>query len=249
MRNDFYIKASDFSKSYDSGTKKKYACTSINFNAFPGEISVFLGPNGAGKSTFLKALAGIHNSSSGIIELNKISDDVFLRENVGYVSENPNLNLSFTVKEELLFNVQIYNSSLKDDFILKAVEVCGLNDVLEKKIKTLSKGFMQRVSLASVLCRNQSVLIMDEFSAGLDPKAQQKLISFLIEFSKERILIVSTHNVSEAERLCKDKGNIFIMNNGRLLKSGSVLELLSESKKNSLQDAFLFFLDEKDLGE
>ena len=160
------IEVQNISKNY--GTQK--ALNNISFSVKKGEIVGFLGPNGAGKSTLMKILTTYIAADSGLALVNE--KDVVLNQkqvqlSVGYLAEHNPLYLDLYVREYLEFNAEVY--SVEKSRIEEVIQLTGLSPESHKKIGQLSKGFRQRVGLASALLHNPSVLILDEPTTGLDP--------------------------------------------------------------------------------
>ena len=164
------IEVKNLSKSY--GDKK--AVDNISFKANDGEILGFLGPNGAGKSTTMNILTGYLSSTSGEAYINGkeiLEDPIAAKKEIGYLPEFPPLYLDMTVKEYLYFVYELKGCKLPRNTHLKEIcELVKIDNVYNRIIKKLSKGYKQRVGLAQALVGNPNVLILDEPTVGLDPK-------------------------------------------------------------------------------
>lgn len=227
-----------FSKFYG----KKTACENINFTAREKSITGILGPNGAGKSTLLKAIGGECYPTLGLVSVcNKTNPDE-IRFVTGYVPELPSLEPGMTVKDVLCLQADLYKltESEQKKAVQYAVDFCGLDEVLSKKCRTLSKGFKQRVSLAKALCSNPKVLILDEFSAGLDPLQIAEMRKKIKEYSGNATVIFSTHHIEEAEYLCD---YIYIIADGKICAHGTKKDLIEFTKTNCLEDAYRVALE------
>ena len=177
------IEVRDLTKFYD----KHQALNNVSFQIEEGEIVGFLGPNGAGKSTLMKILTTAIKPNSGFAKVNNISVDqnpMLTQKSIGYLPENNPLYLDMYVSEYLFFIADIHEKKKTD--IDHVVEICGLKDVTHKKIQTLSKGYKQRVGLASALIHNPKVLILDEPTTGLDPNQLQDIRSLIKSFKGEK---------------------------------------------------------------
>ncbi len=238
MLKDNYVELKSFTKIYKQGKKNIYACENIDFKAQKGSITGLLGPNGAGKSTLLKALCGVHYATNGSINVCGFTDSADIREVCGYVPEFPILEANMTVQEVLLTQAALHKLDKKEaiENIKKASNILNLNDVLDAKVKTLSKGYKQRVSFAKALSFNPTVLVLDEFSAGLDPAQVVSLRKSIKHLAKDKIIILSTHRIEEAESLCD---NVYILSQGKMVCSGTIKEITTLSKTSSLEQAFL----------
>ena len=150
------------------------AVDNVSFNVEEGEILGLLGPNGAGKSTTMNMLTGYISSSSGQALINGIDileDPIRAKANIGYLPELPPLYLDMTVMGYLNFVYDLKKCKLPRKSHLKEIcSLCKIDDVANRIIKHLSKGYRQRVGLAQALVNNPPVLILDEPTVGLDPK-------------------------------------------------------------------------------
>lgn len=195
------------------------AVNDLSFTAKKGEILGFLGPNGAGKSTTMNMLTGYLSSTSGSIKINGIDileNPIEAKKNIGYLPEIPPLYLDMTVYEYLNFVAQLKKVKKADlkVHISKILERTSLTHIQTRLIKNLSKGYKQRVGLASALIGNPKLLILDEPTAGLDPKQIIKMRNLIKDLSKEHTIILSSHILSEISAIC-DK--IMIMSKGNMV--------------------------------
>ncbi|MCL4119670.1 UNVERIFIED_CONTAM: hypothetical protein GTU68_028929, partial [Idotea baltica] len=216
------ISVSKLTKLY--GTQK--AVNSINFTANKGEIVGFLGPNGAGKSTTMKMITGYLPSSSGEIQVcgNTVTtDNLSIRQKIGYLPENNPLYLDMYVKEYLGFIAKVYSVKNPKSVINNLIEQTGLGVEQHKKIGQLSKGYRQRVGLAQAMMNNPEVLILDEPTSGLDPNQLVDIRALIKTLGKEKTVLLSTHIMQEVEAVCD---RVIIINKG---------ELVADDTTNNLQ--------------
>lgn len=234
-----------FTKYYGSGKNSVPACSEISLVFPENSITGLLGPNGAGKSTMLKALCGTHYATSGEVIVSGSLDPAFIREITGFVPEFPELDSSLTVKEVLYFEQILHNvpKDKKDELFEKAVKTMELSDVLNKKVSALSKGYLQRTSFAKVLAYDPKVLILDEFSGGLDPSQIMHLRKTIKKLSKTKTVILSTHHIEEAMSLCD---TVYIVNHGKVVAGGTIDQIVKESGTKNLEEAFLRFTSTSD---
>lgn len=232
MLNDS-VKLNSFTKKYASKT----ACNNIDFVAGPCSVTGLLGPNGAGKSTLLKAICGHIYPTAGSLSVCGFSMPEEIKRITGYVPEVPELEEKLCVKETLLLESSLYlpKEQVKDavDF---AVEFCNLEDTLTSRVGRLSKGYKQRVSLAKALCIKPRVLVLDEFSAGLDPSQTVDLRNKIKKLSACTTIIFSTHHIDEAVSLCN---GIYILNKGTIASHGTAEQIIKGCGCSNLEEAFI----------
>ena len=224
------VVVSKFCKSYGRGKTYKNACLNIDFTAERGCITGLLGPNGAGKTTLLKAICKIHYPDSG---------SVCVPGKVAFVPENPESeDGNLTVCESLYFQSLISGKSEHDSLLLVKglLKDFALKDAASAKIFLLSKGFRQRVNLARALAGEPDVIVMDEFSSGLDPVQIVSMKKLIKKTSENKIVILSTHNIDHALQLCK---KLYIMHKGMIVCHGSEKEILQTCGENSFEEAFV----------
>ncbi len=228
------IQVSGLSKHFD----KQKAVDGISFEAKPGRILGFLGPNGAGKSTTMRMLTGYTAPTSGSASLcgfDTQTQNLKLREIMGYLPENTPLYMDMYVKEFLLFvanTYQLKNAALKVEETIKRV---GLGAEQHKKIGMLSKGYKQRVGLAQAIIHDPKVLILDEPTSGLDPNQLSEIRDLIKSLGKDKTVILSTHIMQEVEALCDD---VIIINKGTIVANDSINDLKAKHPGTTLEDIF-----------
>jgi len=213
------ISVSNITKIY--GAQK--ALYNVSFSINTGEIVGFLGPNGAGKSTMMKILTTYLPASEGTALVNgfKVSEeDHNIQKSVGYLPEHNPLYLDMYVREFLLFQAEIYNTPKTEVELI--IERTGLLPEANKKIQQLSKGYRQRVGIASALLHNPEVLILDEPTTGLDPNQLIEIRELIKSIGKEKTVLLSTHIMQEVEAICD---RVIIINNGEIVLDKKLSEL------------------------
>ncbi len=205
------------------------AVAGANFEVEQGEVVGFLGPNGAGKTTTIRMLTGFLPPTSGsatIDSLDVTRHSLDTRRRIGYLPESVPLYREMRVLEYLRFRGQI--KGLKGNSLRlrmdEVLELCGLQEVRRKMIKTLSKGFRQRVGLADALIHDPPLLILDEPTNGLDPNQIRSIRHLIKGLGASRTILLSTHILSEVEMIC-DK--IVIIDGGKILASDTPADLVS----------------------
>lgn len=194
------------------------AVRGISFSVGKGEIVGFLGPNGAGKTTTMRMLSGYLPPTSGSASV--AGFDVFrqslqARAKIGYMPENVPMYDDMRVREYLRFRAQLKGltgAGLRKS-VSRVLETCGLDQVRRKMIRTLSKGYRQRVGLADALVHDPELLILDEPTNGLDPNQIRQIRELVRQLGESRTVLLSTHILSEVEMTC---GRVIIIDGGKI---------------------------------
>jgi ABC-2 type transport system ATP-binding protein len=195
------------------------AVQNISFDAKKGEIIGFLGPNGAGKTTTMRMILGLLHPSSGQVKvngLNPVDNRLKIVSSIGYLPENNPLYLDMKVKEYLSMVAGVKKVTSEEE-VVSIVKDVALESKYNSKIEELSRGYRQRVGLASALLSDPSILILDEPTSGLDPIEQDKIKTLINKISKNKIIIFSTHILSEVEDI---SNRLIIINNGEMVFDG-----------------------------
>ena len=226
------IEVQNISKSY--GAQK--ALDNVSFSVKKGEIVGFLGPNGAGKSTLMKILTTYINADEGVATVN--GNDVTenqkaVQQSVGYLPEHNPLYLDLYVREYLAFNADVYK--VAKSRIDEVIQLTGLTPESHKKIGQLSKGFRQRVGLATALLHNPDVLILDEPTTGLDPNQLVEIRNVIKNVGKNKTVFLSTHIMQEVEAICD---RVIIIDNGKIVTDKKLDKLVSEIKEQVIEVEF-----------
>ena len=194
------------------------AVDDISFEVEEGEIVGFLGPNGAGKSTTMNILTGYLSSTSGkacIAGIDILKDPIGAKKLIGYLPEQPPLYLDMTVDEYLNFAYDLKGCKLnRREHLSKICETVKITEVRRKTIRTLSKGYRQRVGIAQALIGNPEVIIFDEPTVGLDPKQNIEIRNLIRGLGKHHTVILSTHILQEVQAVCD---RIVIINKGKIV--------------------------------
>ncbi len=217
------IQVEHLSKKYGKLT----AVEDLSFTVEKGQIYGFLGPNGAGKSTTMNIMTGYIAATGGTVSINGfdiLKEPKKAKKCIGYLPEVPPLYTDMTVWEYLMFTAELKNTSKKDriEHVEEIVKELGLEDVEDRLIRNISKGFKQRVGLAQALIGDPEVIILDEPMVGLDPKQIMEMRKLIKRLSKDHTILLSSHILSEVSAVCD---HIMIISHGRLVASGSPEEL------------------------
>lgn len=197
---------------------RKKAVDDLSFTIEDGEIFGFLGPNGAGKSTTMNIITGCLSATEGtvVIDGNDIFEEAYkAKKNVGYLPEQPPLYMDMTVEEYLRFVAEAkkVKKDKRSEEVERVMKKTSILDVHNRLIKTLSKGYKQRVGIAQALIGNPKVIILDEPTVGLDPRQILEIRDLIRNLGKEHTVILSSHILQEVNSVC-DK--IMIIAHGKL---------------------------------
>jgi len=222
------IKVESLTKRYGPAT----AVRNISFEVNEGEIVGFLGPNGAGKTTTMRILTGFLPPSEGTVTIagyDVVKDPIEVKKRIGYLPETPPLYPEMTVESFLTFVGRLKGIAGRDvpERVESVMQRCAVDGVRHKQIGHLSKGYRQRVGLAQALIHNPQVLILDEPTAGLDPKQIIEVRQLIHELSREHTIILSTHILPEAAAIAN---RIIIINEGRLEASDTTENLTARMR-------------------
>lgn len=222
---------------------KKYggylAVDDVSFTVEDGQIYGLLGPNGAGKSTIMNILTGYLSATSGQVTvaghpLPEEADEA--KACVGYLPEQPPLYPEMTVGEYLNFAAELKKvpRAQRKEQVLRAARRTGLEKVLPRLIRSLSKGYKQRVGIAQALLGSPKIIILDEPTVGLDPAQVIEMRKLIRELGKAHTVILSSHILSEVQAVCQQ---VLILSKGKLAASGTLQELTADGR--SLEEVFL----------
>lgn len=206
------------------------ALKDISFEIAKGEIVGFLGQNGAGKTTLMRILTSYYLATSGRVKIDGndiVQQSLLCRKKIGYLPENPPLYMNLTVCDYLKYSASLKDVALKKQKIQvdRVIEDCNLQDVQNKHISILSKGYKQRVGIAQAILNDPQVLILDEPTIGLDPLQILQVRQLIKRIEDKRTVIVSTHILSEIEQIAK---RVIVVNKGELVIDKSIEVLLEE---------------------
>ena len=212
------------------------AVDDISFTVNDGEILGFLGPNGAGKSTTMNIITGYLSATAGSVSVGGfdiLENPDMAKRHIGYLPEHPPLYMDMTVSEYLNFMYDLKKVTMPRKAHLK--EICNLvkiNDVYNRVIKHLSKGYRQRVGIAQALIGNPEVLILDEPTVGLDPRQIVEIRKLIVHLGRNHTVILSSHILSDVQAICE---RIIVINKGQLIADASPDDLSkSLSDDNSI---------------
>ncbi|MBL7472442.1 gliding motility-associated ABC transporter ATP-binding subunit GldA [Robertkochia sediminum] len=231
------IQVENLSKNY--GAQK--ALNNVSFSIKTGEIVGFLGPNGAGKSTLMKILTTYLEADGGKAAVNGKQVDQEKRDvqrSIGYLAENNPLYPDMYVREYLEFNAGIYK--VGKERIEEVITMTGLTPEAGKKIRELSKGYKQRVGLATALLHDPEVLILDEPTTGLDPNQLMDIRELIKGLGKKKTVLLSTHIMQEVEAMCD---RVIMIKKGTIV-ADKQLTALKEDQEQIIEVEFDYRVEE-----
>mgnify|MGYP000716017346 CR=1 FL=1 len=215
------------------------AVSDLSIRIESGQIYGFLGPNGAGKSTTMNMMTGCLSATEGHVRIGGY--DIFeqpgeAKRRIGYLPEQPPLYPEMTVGEYLNFVAELKKvpRAQRKEQVLRAARRTGLEKVLPRLIRSLSKGYKQRVGIAQALLGSPKIIILDEPTVGLDPAQVIEMRKLIRELGKAHTVILSSHILSEVQAVCQQ---VLILSKGKLAASGTLQELTADGR--SLEEVFL----------
>ena len=233
------IEVSHLTKQYGN----HLAVDDVSFTVADGQICGLLGPNGAGKSTIMNILTGYLSATSGQVTVagHPLPEEAdAAKACVGYLPEQPPLYPEMTVQEYLTFAAELkgVKKAERKEQVCRAARRTGLKAVLPRLIRSLSKGYKQRVGIAQALLGSPRLIILDEPTVGLDPAQVIEIRKLIRELGRAHTVILSSHILSEVQAVCQQ---ILILSKGHLAAAGSLEELTADGK--SLEEVFLELTD------
>ena len=233
------IEVSHLTKQYGN----HLAVDDVSFTVADGQICGLLGPNGAGKSTIMNILTGYLSATSGQVTVagHPLPEEAdAAKACVGYLPEQPPLYPEMTVQEYLTFAAELkgVKKAERKEQVCRAARRTGLEAVLPRLIRSLSKGSKQRVGIAQALLGSPRLIILDEPTVGLDPAQVIEIRKLIRELGRAHTVILSSHILSEVQAVCQQ---ILILSKGHLVAAGSLEELTADGK--SLEAVFLELTD------
>ena len=233
------IEVSHLTKQYGN----HLAVDDVSFTVADGQICGLLGPNGAGKSTIMNILTGYLSATSGQVTVagHPLPEEAdAAKACVGYLPEQPPLYPEMTVQEYLTFAAELkgVKKAERKEQVCRAARRTGLEAVLPRLIRSLSKGYKQRVGIAQALLGSPRLIILDEPTVGLDPAQVIEIRKLIRELGRAHTVILSSHSLSEVQAVCQQ---ILILSKGHLAAAGSLEELTAGGK--NLEQVFLELTD------
>lgn len=236
------ISVNHLSKRFRSGGQDILAVDDLSFRVSTGEVYGLLGPNGAGKTTTLRMILGILRPTDGYAEVagmqsSQTPDEI--KRRVGLVSASAGLYQWLSPREVLLFFADLYGIAPQQarEALARLSELLGIGSFLDQRCATLSSGQKQRVLLARALIHDPPIMLLDEPTRALDVFGSQVIFEYIRHLrDRGKAVIVSTHRLDEAQRLCDRFG---LLHQGRLVREGNLAELRSTTGCQTLTEMFV----------
>jgi ABC-2 type transport system ATP-binding protein len=202
------------------------ALEDVSFQVHAGEIVALLGPNGAGKTTASRIIGGILAPSEGDVLVDGISvrrDANAVRARCGFVTDQPSLYERMPLRRYLGFFARLYDVAHPDARAADLAKLLGLDDVLDRKLGTFSRGMRQKVAIARALVHDPPVLLLDEPATALDPEMSQMLRGFIVSLrARHRAILLTTHDLDEAQRIAD---RVVVLYKGKVLRTGATADV------------------------
>jgi ABC-2 type transport system ATP-binding protein len=235
MSGEFSIDVRDLNKSFGD----KHVVRDLSLRVPRGQIFGFLGPNGSGKTTSIRMICGLLTADSGsgtCLGYDVMKQSAAIKREVGYMTQRFSLWEDLTIRENLDFIARMYGMDRRPEAVAQAIEKLGLTARKDQLAGTLSGGWKQRLALAACLLHKPKLLLLDEPTAGVDPKARRDFWLELRALADQGItVLVSTHYMDEASR-CDQLAYIAY---GKLLAVGTAAELISSTNEKDLEAVFI----------
>ncbi|MFA6098660.1 MAG: ATP-binding cassette domain-containing protein [Patescibacteria group bacterium] len=236
------LEVKNLTKKFSGKKGEVVAVDNVSFTAEAGEIFGLLGPNGAGKTTTIRLIATILQPTSGDVmvagfDINKQPEQV--RRNIGVLTTDIGLYDRFTARENLRYFGQLYGlyGEKLEQRINELLGLLEMEDFADRRAGKFSTGMKQKVAIARSVIHDPEVIIFDEPTSGLDVLASQTVVNFMLKARElGKLVILSTHEMHNAEKLC---GRVAIIHQGRLVFVGNLENIEKQTGKKSLEESFL----------
>jgi len=223
MADEYAIDVKGMTKRYD----KRTVVNNIDLQVRPGEIYGFLGPNGSGKTTFIRMLCGLLHADAGsgtCLGHDVIKESDLIKLQVGYMTQRFSFYEDLTIAENLDFVARMYGMKNRKEAVQKSIEQLGLSGREKQLTGQLSGGWKQRMALAACLIHSPKLLLLDEPTAGVDPKARREFWEQIQTLAAQGLtFLITTHYMDEAERC----NRVAYLSYGNLLTHGTVAEVIA----------------------
>jgi sodium transport system ATP-binding protein len=241
MVNKGMVEVKNLHKSFKVKKERKEVLKGLSFTAPPGKIYGLLGPNGAGKTTTLRTIATLLKPDKGDVWVDGLDvqkEPRKVRDRIGFLTSDMKLSGNLSIRELLAFFGELNHltKAVIEEKTEELVSYLEMGEYLTKPVAKLSTGEKQKAGIAVSLIHDPDIIIFDEPTAGLDILASKIVVDFLDDSKKKgKTVILSTHFLTEAERLCDQIGILLV---GELVENGPLDEILARQGKESLEEVF-----------
>jgi len=221
MNKENILQVSGLRKAFDG----KFAVQGVDFALSRGEIVGLLGPNGAGKTTTIKVLTGLMKPAAGTVsyfgrDFYRFPEEA--KRKIGVVQQQSNIDRDLTAYENLYLHCLLHDvpADRRDRSIKEYLGFAGLAEYRDRQVKTFSGGMKRRLVIVRALLHDPAILFLDEPTVGLDPQIRRNIWDLIVKINrqKETAILLTTHYIEEAEKLCN---RVLIINEGRIISEGS----------------------------
>ena len=231
------MKKAIITKNLTKNYKNIKALDGVSIFVNEGELYGLLGVNGAGKTTLIKILTGLTKCDEGEVnilglDLSKIDE---IKKIIDISPQETSIALNLTVKENLIFFAKLYEMEDKE-YLNRIIHSFGLEEVINRKAKTLSGGWKRRLSIAIGLISKPKILFLDEPTLGLDVICRRELWKIISSLKGKMTIILTSHYLEEIENLCD---RVALMSKGKVLEEGTIEEIKSKVNESSFEEAFI----------
>jgi ABC-2 type transport system ATP-binding protein len=229
--SDLVVETLKLTKIYQN---RQIALNDVTLKIEPGCVLGLLGPNGAGKTTFLRLLLGLHRPTAGwakVFGKRMGPNSAELRRRIGYIPTNPQFPRGMTPISYLDYMARLFGlpADVRKPRLASLIRAVDLLAASGDAIAAFSNGMTARLAVATSLINEPDLLIWDEPTHGLDPEARRSMLELIKELSKEKTLIVSSHNLSDIDEVCNHAA---VLSRGQLIYSGSLQDLKGRMRRN-----------------
>jgi ABC-2 type transport system ATP-binding protein len=229
--SDLVVETSKLTKIYQN---RQIALNDVTLRIEPGCVLGLLGPNGAGKTTFLRLVLGLHRPTAGWVKVfgKKMGpNSALLRRRIGYIPTNPQFPRGMTPISYLDYMARLFGlpANVRKPRLASLIRAVDLLAASGDPIAAFSNGMTARLAVATSLINEPDLLIWDEPTHGLDPEARRSMLELIKDLSKEKTLIVSSHNLSDIDEVCNHAA---VLSRGQLIYSGSLQDLKGRMRRN-----------------
>jgi ABC-2 type transport system ATP-binding protein len=238
--NDIII--SNLSKQYGTEKKKIHVVKDISLTVKQGSVFGFIGPNGAGKTSTIKMLVGLSRPTHGTITIKGGNPlDIAVRQKMGFMPESPTFYQYLTGEEFLDFIATLFHIEHKQEKIAHVLKEVNLTHAQNKRIRTYSKGMLQRLGLAQAIINDPEILFLDEPLDGLDPLGRAEVKKIILALKEEgKTIFINTHILGDVAEICDTVG---VIDNGELLMVDSPKNISAGYR--DLEDAFVTLINKR----